>query len=150
LFFWMAYAGSALASLFGSAFVPLRRHARDLGLAFAAALAVHLGLVAWLCAIGDVPPVRTFVVFGAAAFCVYVLALFSIGRLQQLLGAPAWALLRFAGMNYIALAFAADFFRNPLAGDLQHMLFYWPFMALAVLGPGLRGAAIVSSGFSRW
>lgn len=142
LFFWPAYAGSALATLFGPAFAPWRRHAREFGLAFAAALAVHLGLVAWLCAIGDVPPVRTFVIFGVAALCVYGLALLSIGRLQRLLGARAWAALRFGGMNYIALAFADDFLRNPLGGDMQHALFYGPFMALAVLGPVLRCAAI--------
>lgn len=145
LLFWPAYVGGALAGLFGSAFAPLRRHAREFGLAFAAALAVHLGLVAWLCAIGDVPPARTFVLFGAAALCVYLLALFSVGRLLQLLGARAWLLLRFCAMNYVALAFAADFLRNPLAGDIAHALFYWPFMALAVLGPVLRGAAIVGA-----
>lgn len=144
LLFWPAYAGGGLAVLFGSAFAPLRRRAREFGLAFAAALAVHLSLVAWLCAIGDVPPTKTFVLFGAAALCVYCLALFSIGRLQQLLSARAWALLRFCGMNYIALAFAADFLRNPVAGDIAHALFYWPFMALAVLGPVLRGAAILA------
>lgn len=145
LLFWPAYVGSALASLFGPTFEPLRRQAREFGLAFAAALFVHLGLVAWLCLIGDVPPVRTFIVFGAAALCVCLLTLFSIARFQQFLGARAWSLLRFGGMNYVACAFADDFLRNKLAGDIRHALFYWPFMALAMIGPILRAAAIIQA-----
>jgi hypothetical protein len=68
LIFWPAYAGGALVSLFGRVFSPLREHARDLGLAFAAALLVHLGLVACLCVIGPTPGVESFVIFGVAAF----------------------------------------------------------------------------------
>ena len=55
LFFWPAYVGGALTFLFGDLFLPIRRHARELGLAFAAALFVHLGLVVRLCAIGVLP-----------------------------------------------------------------------------------------------
>jgi len=58
LFFWPAYAGGALTSLFGDAFSPVKRCARDLGLAFAGALLVHLALVAYLCVSGSVPPPR--------------------------------------------------------------------------------------------
>lgn len=145
LLFWPAYTGAALVSLFGAAFAPLRRHARELGLGFAAALSVHLGLVAWSCVIGDVPPVRTFIVFGFAAVCVYGLALFSLARLQRLLGPPAWAILRFLAMNYIALAFADDFLRSLVAPGLGHALLYWPFAALAVAGPALRVIAYANA-----
>lgn len=145
LLFWSAYAGAALVSLFGAAFLPLARHARELGLAFAAALAVHLSLVAWSCAIGDVPPVETFVVFGLAALCVYALALFSIARLQQILGASLWKLLRFLAMNYIMLAFADDFLRSLPGPGFRHALSYWPFAALTILGPLLRFAAFVKA-----
>ena len=55
LWFWVAYAGGALATLFGAAFLPLRQHGREFGLAFAAALLVHLILVGWLCWIGAAP-----------------------------------------------------------------------------------------------
>lgn len=145
LLFWLAYAGGACAALFGPRFLPLRRHVREFGLGFAAALAVHLGLVAWLCTIGDVPPVRTFIVFGFAALCVYGLAVFSIARLQQLLGVRAWATLRFLAMNYVLLAFADDFLRDPLASGIRHALLYWPFAALVIAGPTLRLAAFVSA-----
>ncbi len=141
LLFWLAYAGGALASLFGSTFEPLRQHAREFGLAFAAALAVHLGLVASLYVIGDPPPVRTLFVFGIAALCVYGLALGSIGRLRQALGARAWSFLRFAGMNYVAAAFILDFLRDPFEAGLLHALMYWPFAALALVGPALRVVA---------
>jgi hypothetical protein len=145
LLFWLAYAGGALASLCGPRFLPLSRHAREFGLGFAAALSVHLALVAWLCTIGDVPPVRTFIVFGFAALCVYGLAVFSVARLQQLLGARAWAMLRFLAMNYVVLAFADDFLRDPLAPGARHALLYWPFAALVIAGPALRLAAFASA-----
>jgi hypothetical protein len=138
LLFWPAYAGGALAALFGLAFQPLQRHVREFGLAFAAALLVHLGLVACLCLIGAAPSMTTFVFFGIAVLWVYLLALFSIGGLQQFLGAKGWWLLRLVGMNYVAYAFAVDFFRNGLAGNITHAVFYWPFAALAIIGPGLR------------
>ena len=86
--FWPAYAGGALAALFGNVFAPLRDNARNFGLAFAAALPVHLGLVVCLCAAGDAPDAKTFVVFGAAAIFTYVLALFSIPRVAADVGRP--------------------------------------------------------------
>ena len=45
-----------MARLFGPAFAGLARSARNLGLAFAAALQVHIGLVVWLgVVIGQIP-----------------------------------------------------------------------------------------------
>ncbi|HWM62145.1 MAG TPA: hypothetical protein VNN98_08325, partial [Rhizomicrobium sp.] len=46
LLFWLTYAGGALATLFGWAFLAGR--GREFGLAFAAAHLVHIGLVVWL------------------------------------------------------------------------------------------------------
>ena len=146
LLFLPAYVGGALVTLLGPAFENVRRHSRELGLAFAAALAVHLALVAWLCALGDVPPVRTFVIFGLGAICVYGLALFSIARLQQRFGARTWSTLRFLGMNYIAAIFAEDFLRIAPAADWHYALVYLPFAILAIAGPGLRFAALIK----RW
>jgi hypothetical protein len=146
LLFLPAYIGGALATLFGPAFDTLRRRGREFGLAFAAALAVHLGLVAWLCISGDIPPARTFVVFGVAAFCVYGLALFSIAKLQQRFGPRAWAVLRFLAMNYIACAFADDFLRIAPSVTLDYGLVYLPFALLAIAGPTLYVAAFMK----RW
>ena len=61
LLFWIAYAGSAIATLFGQTFQPFGQRAREFGLAFASAHLVHIGLVAWLCLIGAAPSVSTFV-----------------------------------------------------------------------------------------
>ena len=56
LFFWLSYVGGAMAILFGTAFAGLARRARALGLAFATALQVHIGLVVWLgVVIGQIP-----------------------------------------------------------------------------------------------
>jgi hypothetical protein len=146
LLFLPAYIGGALATLFGPGFDRLRHLGREFGLAFAAALAVHLALVAWLCLQGDIPPVRTFVVFGVAALCVYGLALFSLARLQHWLGPRVWAVLRFLAMNYIACAFADDFLRLAPSVTPEYLLVYLPFALLAIAGPGLYVAALAK----RW
>jgi hypothetical protein len=150
LLFWLAYSASALASLFGPRFEPLKRRAREFGLAFASALLVHLGLVAWLCLIGAAPGVGTFIFFGIAALWVYLLALFSIGRSQKLLGPNSWWLLRNVGMNYVAYAFAIDFLKSPLEGGVRHVTEYLPFAVLAVAGPTLRVAALAQFVGRKW
>jgi hypothetical protein len=147
LLFWPAYAGGALAALFGNVFSPLRDNARNFGLAFAAALPVHLGLVVCLCAAGDPPDTRTFVVFGAAAIFTYLLALLSIARVRQTLPDRFWPPIRSLAMNYIAYAFLKDFARHGVGGllygtgDLLGILEYAPFAALAIVGPMARFAA---------
>ena len=146
LLFWPAYAGGALAALFGNVFAPLRDNARNFGLAFAAALPVHLGLVVCLCAAGDAPDARTFVVFGAAAIFTYVLALLSIPSVRQTLPDRFWPPIRWLAMNYIAYAFIKDFTRHGVggfygAGAFHDIFKYAPFAALAIIGPMLRFAA---------
>jgi hypothetical protein len=143
LLFWPAYAGAAMAALFGTGFQPLKRHTRDFGLAFASAHLVHIGLVAWLCWIGAVPTLGTFVFFGIALLWTYLLALLSLGRLQQLLSPAVWWTTRTVGMNYIAGAFAVDFLHAPLYGGITRIVWYLPFAVLAVVGPLLRLAAFV-------
>jgi hypothetical protein len=136
LLFLPAYVGGPLVSLFGSAFSPLKERARDFGLAFAAAMLVHLGLVVSLCLIGHVPPAKTFAIFGLAALCTYVLALLSFHRVRQLLPSKFWPPIRALATNYIALAFLDDF-KYPI-GDFGHTVAYLPFAALAVVGVILR------------
>jgi voltage-gated potassium channel Kch len=138
LLFWPAYAGSALCQLFGAAFGWVKRRGREFGLAFVAAQSVHLGLVAWLCYIGHAPGLSTFVLFGIAAGWVYLLALCSIGRVQQALGARLWWVVRTIGMHYILFAFAFDFLHDPLAGGAKRVAAYLPFAVLSVAGPVLR------------
>lgn len=139
--FWLAYAGGALTVLFAPRFELLRRQARVFGLAFAAAMTVHLALVATLCVIGAAPAASVFVIFGTAAACMYTLALFSIARLRQALGPRGWKVLSFVAMNYVGLAFLSDFSNDLFAGGVKHALSYWPFLALTLAGPTLRFAA---------
>lgn len=133
LIFLPAYVGGSLTSLFGNAFLPVRQHARDFGLAFASAMVVHLGLVIWLCAIGKAPPAKTFVVFGIAAVSVYLLALLSVRRVRELLPQKFWPPLRVVTTNYIALAFIDDF-KNFRMNDLYGDIAYLPFAVLAIGG----------------
>jgi hypothetical protein len=135
LLFWPAYAGPGLAVLFGPALQPLRRHRREFGLAFAAALLVHAGLIAWLCWIGAPPARGVFAVFIPPMLLVYLLALFSMPRPRQALGTTGWWLLRTVGMNAAAAAFAYDFLRAPLFDSALHAAEYVPFALLSLLGP---------------
>ena len=70
-----------------------------LGLAFAAALSVHLGIVASLCVIGHAPDLHTFVIFGVAAGFTYLLALLSIRQVRQALPQKLWLLIRTVATN---------------------------------------------------
>ena len=141
--FWLAYAGGALARLLGPAFQPLARHGRELGLAFASALLVHLGLVAWLWAISERPPVSadTALFFGSAAACTYLLALLSLQRLQRALSPRLWRVFRLLAMEFIALAFITDFRHAGLHLSVKAMLAYQVFLALIASGICLRLAS---------
>ena len=141
LLFWLAYTGSAMATLFGPAFQPLRQRVREFGLAFASAHVVHLGLVAWLCWIGHAPGTSTFVLFGIAVLWTYGLAICSIGRVHQVLGRTGWWLVRTLGMNYILYAFAVDFLHPSPSVKMQYIVGYLPFSILVIAGPTLRLAA---------
>jgi hypothetical protein len=144
LWFWVAYAGGALTTLFGATFLPLKQHGREFGLAFAAALLIHLCLVAWLCWIGAAPQIGVFIVFGTAAAFTFLLALFSFGNLHAVLGPRWWWLLRIVGMNFILYAFLKDFMHGPLHGvGIKHVVEYLPFTTMAAAAPLLRIAAWV-------
>ena len=145
LFFWPSYAGSALATLFGPWFQPVKRHARAFGLGFASVIAVHLCLVGRLYWIGDAPPFETLAIFGVAAAWVAALAAASTPRVARAIGPPGWWVLNNLGMNYIAGAFALDFLRVPHPLTLHRAVEDLPFAALAVLGPLLRLSAWLAS-----
>jgi len=141
--FWPAYAAGALVTLFGSRFASVKRRARELGLAFAAVMAVHLGLVSALCAIGAAPSARVFLIFGPGAACALLLAVASIESVGQTIGPAGWWILRNVAMNYLAFDFAVDFVRRQPPTSAMQALMYLPFAAFAVLGPVLRLAAWV-------
>jgi hypothetical protein len=148
LLFWLAYAGSALASVFGSRFQALARRGRDFGLAFASAHLAHLGLVAWVYYDSRYGSLRqpftpsTIIFFGIGAIWTYVLAILSIKRLSARLNPKVWRTVRTLGIEYIALVFLADFAKNPFQDGLASLLAYLPFQILAVAGLLLRLAAL--------
>jgi hypothetical protein len=143
LLFWPAYAGGALATLFGSRFAVLVRHRRELGLAFASAHLVHLGLVIHLFRILGRPPDfdGQTVFFAVGMTWVYILALLSTARLRDVLGPRLTRLLRFVGIEYIALAFFVDFVVHPIQ-SVTYPMHYLPFTILSIAGPLLRVAAL--------
>jgi hypothetical protein len=151
LFFWLSYAGGALAILFGPAFAELARQARALGLAFATALVVHIGFVVWLgVVIGQIPlqgGVLWF--FLAALFFTCLLALLSFGIGIRSLG-RLWRPLVFVGTTYILIAFGRDFVLGALDEKTHHWLYaaeYVPFALLSLIPIPLRLAAFLGQRF---
>ena len=142
LLFWLAYAGGAIAWLCRPRFSGLARHGRDLGLAFASAQLVHVGLVLWIIHIAT-GPTGAMVFFWVGIFCTYLLALFSLPRLRDGLEPRLWRILRTIALEYIAIAFTADFVtlhRHELG---KHPLSYLPFVLMLVSGAGLRFVAFL-------
>jgi hypothetical protein len=147
LFFWLSYVGGALATLFGSLFADLASSARSLGLAFAAALQVHIGLVIWLgFATGQIPlsgGVLWF--FVAALLCTYLLALLSFGVGARKLG-RLWRPVLFLATTFILVAFGRDFVQGVLDPNMRSWPYaaqYLPFAALTLVAIPLRLAAFV-------
>ena len=145
LLFWLAYAGAALATLFG--WVSLQGRGRQFGLAFAAAHLVHVGLVIQLGTImGRIPLSGGLLLFFLIGlFFTYLLALLSFGGARAL--GPSWPPLRFIGMNYILIAFARDFvlpvlYPKPTQYNLAHFIAYAPFAAASIAAPLLVLAAM--------
>ena len=144
LLFFLAYAGNALAALFG--WMALKGHAREFGLSFASAHLVHVGLVIWLGVIlGKVPLSGGLLLFFLVGlFFTYLLALLSFGGVRAL--GRFWPPLRFIAMNYILIAFARDFilpviYPKPAQYNAAHFIAYAPFAALSIAAPLLVLAA---------
>jgi hypothetical protein len=142
LLFWLPYAGGALARRCGPRLSGLGRYGRELGLAFASAQLVHVGLVLWAFHIATEPS-GAMVFFWIGIVCTYLLALFSLPRLRDALGPRLWRAFCTIALEYIALVFAADFILLPLwaGGFGKYPLTYLPFAVMLVTGAGLRAAA---------
>jgi hypothetical protein len=109
LLFWLAYTGGAMVTPFGPSFKPIAMRARELGLAYAGAQLVHLGLVVWLFQVSSHLSCKPFAFLVVAIVWTYLLAVFSFGGIAKTLGSRGWRALRIVGVNYILLAFAWDF-----------------------------------------
>jgi hypothetical protein len=139
--FWPCYVAGALVVLFGPRFAVVKRRARVLGLTFAAVMAVHLGLVAALCAIGAAPSVQVFLIFGPGALCALLMTVASIGTVGRAIGPAGWWWLRNVAMNYMLFDFAVDFSRREPLTSPRGLVQYMPFVLLTAAAPALRLAA---------
>ena len=151
LFFWLSYTGGAMATLFGPAFAGLARRARPLGLAFAAALQVHIGLVIWLgVVIGRIPLQGAILLFFLLALlCTYLLVLLSFGIGTRGLG-RLWRPLLFLATTYILIAFGRDFVPAALGQNVRYWRYaveYVPFALLSLVAIPLRLAAFLRQHF---
>ena len=130
----------AIAWLCRPRLAGLARHGRELGLAFASAQLVHVGLVLWIIHIAKGPS-GAMLFFWVGIFCTYLLALFSVPRLRDALEPRLWRIFRTIALEYIALAFAADFITLHADGFGKYPLSYLPFALMLVSGAGLRVVA---------
>jgi hypothetical protein len=151
LFFWLSYVGRAMAILFGPGLAGLARRARAFGLAFAAALQVHIGLVVWLgVVIGEIPLQGGLLwFFLVALFFTYLLALLSFGIGMRELG-RLWRPVLFVATTYILIAFGRDFLLGALALKTPDWLYaaeYVPFALLSLVAIPLRLAAFLRQRF---
>lgn len=151
--FWLAYTSGAVATLFGPTLASLRGRGREWGLAFAAALSVHLSVVLGLFILTWRPPLTGsgLVMFLTAAFLTYLLTVFSFGGLAKALGSAGWRILRFVALNFILYAFATDFVPGAIHsaahyGSLRFIL-YAPFAVMAMAAPLLVAAATICRRF---
>ena len=151
LFFWLSYAGGAMATLFGPAFAGLARQARALGLAFATALLVHIGFVVWLGVVIGGTPLQGNLLwfFLVGLFFTCLLALLSFGIGMRILG-RLWRPLLFLSTTYILIAFGRDFVVGALAQKTPDWLYaaeYVPFALLSLIAIPLRLAAFLRQRF---
>jgi hypothetical protein len=143
LWFWLSYCGGTLATLFGTAFQPVARRARDFGLGFASAHLVHLTVVARYLHVSVKPfPRSSLVIFSVAAFLIYLLALMSVPFVSAKMNPRVIRTVRTVGVEYIALTFLVEFSRNSIeSGEFD--VAYVPFIILAAAGPPLRIWAMI-------
>ena len=140
--FWLATVASPLRTLFGPKFNPLAQRARDLGLSYASAHLVHLGLVVWMFLVSVPDLSRQFVIFfGAGIVWTYLLAALSFKAVSGAVGARVARVLRIIGVEYLTLVFFVDFNKDPFSSPAR-IAYYAPFLALTVAGPLLRLAAL--------
>lgn len=142
VFFWLAYVGGALATLFGPTFRGVARRRREFGLAFASAQLVHVGLVVWIAFLSPPEQLSQSVMpfFAIAIVWTYLLAALSTDRARRLIGPHLLRALFTIGSEYIALTYFTDFVISPKY-PIQYPLLYIPFWAMLLLGPLLRIAA---------
>jgi hypothetical protein len=141
--FWLSYTGGAWVTLGFRRFAVIRDHARELGLAFAAAIAVHIALIGWQTLLGDPPGRGIVIIFGAAALLTLVLSVVSIPILSKRLPRVALARFRYCATTYIALVYLRDFAIHPQPAVLYYWIAYAAFAALDVLGLAVRALAWV-------
>jgi hypothetical protein len=142
IFFWLTYTSRPISSLLS---FHNRRFERGFGLAFAAALLVHLVLVAWLFRISARQPLGNMGIlyFGVGAVWTYTLALFSISPLRERANQRLLYFTRLFGTDYILLLFALDFVIDPIRNHGGYSAGYLPFAILTIAAPALRATAFI-------
>jgi hypothetical protein len=145
IIFWLAYVGRALPVLFGHSFWFIGQRGRQLGLAFASAQLVHVGLVGWLAWLSRPESVADAVMpfFAIAIVWTYLLAALSTDYARRVMNPHILTAIFTIGSEYIALTFFADFILTPKY-PIQYPILYVPFWIMLFVGPLLRLTAAVT------
>ena len=148
--FWLSYTGGAWVALGFTRFAVVRDHVRELGLAFAAAIAIHLGLIFWQVLRGYSLALTIILIFGAAALLTLLLFLFSFPTFSRRIPRVALARFRAWATTYIALVYLLDFAIRPQPAVLHYWVAYAPFAALDLLGLAARALAWLRGVLEPW
>ena len=148
--FWLSYTGGAWVALGFARFAAVRDHARELGLAFAAAVAIHLGLIGWQLLRGYSIAPAIVAIFGAAALLTLLLCVFSLPSVASRIPHPALATFRLLATTYIALAYLQDFAVRPQPAVLHYWVAYAPYAALDLMGLAARALAALRGLWNPW
>jgi hypothetical protein len=148
--FWLSYTGGAWVALGFRRFVVVRDHARELGLAFAAAIAIHICLILWQTLRGDPPALMTAVIFGVAALLTLILTVISFRSFADRLPRVALARFRAYATTYVALVYLLDFAHRPQPDGLHYWVAYGSFAALDVVGLTVRVLAWLREVSKTW
>ena len=117
LLFWFAYAGGPLAKLWNlNLFAELARHGREFGLAFASALAVHVGARPLALSHRDAARRRDAVLLGRDFLRLFARAVLLAGRPRRARPAPLAYRSR-AGARVHRAGFRRRLYRRSAAGD---------------------------------
>ena len=148
--FWLSYTGGAWVALGVRRLAFARDHAREFGLAFATAIAIHVGLICWQTMRGQPPAPMTVVIFGTAALLTFLLSAASLPALYERLPRVALAGFRTLATTYVALVYLLDFAIPPHPTRLHYWVAYAAFAALDGIGLAARAVVLLLGVLRPW
>jgi methionine sulfoxide reductase heme-binding subunit len=140
VFWFLTFVAGPLASIQQAAASPLLRWRPRLGLAFAGAHLVHMGLVLTIPLLIKIHYPAFIIVFGGTgAIIAGMLALTSFRAVRKHIALRTWKLLHRGGIWYLGIMFSYGFLWRPLTEGTVVKPLYWPFTIAIVTALAMHG-----------